>query len=208
MVIDQQAASSDLAGTLRALRRRWWLVLMCWLIVVATAAAWSFTATKEYSATPGCSSATGASTRSCSGRPSSPRTSDPAREAATNVKLVSLDIVAQRTAPSFPGLTAKEMSDQDQGRRRGQSDVVSVTATDHDPVRARDWPTRSRSQYIEYRRDSDRAKIRGAQALVQQRISTLTPAPAPKRRGPALSERADQFRSSRASRPATPNSWS
>ena len=193
MVTDQQAASSDLAGTLRALRRRWWLVLMCWLIVVATAAAWSFTATKEYSAVAGLLFRDPGFDQKLFGTTFLAPNKDPAREAATNVKLVSLDIVAQRTAPSFPGLTAEDISSKIQAEAEGESDVVSVTATDHDPARARELANVFARQYIAYRRDSDRAKIRGAQALVQQRINTLTPSQRLNAEGRALSARSDQL---------------
>ena len=100
---------------------------------------------------------------------------DPNREAATNVKLVSLDIVGPAHGARVPGLTAEDISRKMKVAAEGQSDVVAVTATDCAPVRARRLANTFAQQYIAFRRDSDRAKIRGAQALVQQRIATLTP---------------------------------
>jgi succinoglycan biosynthesis transport protein ExoP len=190
---DHQAVSSDLAGTLRALRRRWWLVPMCWVIVVASAAVFSLTAQKEYSADAGLLFRDPGFDQKLFGTTFLAPSRDPAREAATNVKLVSLDIVAQRTARFFPGLTARAVSDKIKAAPEGQSDVVSVTATDHDPVRARRLANAFAQQYIAFRRDSDRAKIREAQALVQQRISTLTPQQRVNPEGRSLSERADQL---------------
>jgi succinoglycan biosynthesis transport protein ExoP len=190
---DRQAASSDLAGALRALRRRWWLVPICWVLVVASATVFSLTAQKQYSADAGLLFRDPGFDQKLFGTTFLAPSRDPAREAATNVKLVSLDIVAQRTARFFEGLTAKQVSDKIQAAAEGQSDVVSVTATDHDPVRARRLANTFAQQYIAFRRDSDRAKIREAQALVQQRISTLTPQQRLNPEGRSLSERADQL---------------
>jgi succinoglycan biosynthesis transport protein ExoP len=193
MVTDQAAASSEFAVTLRALRRRWWLVPTCWVIVVATAAAFSFTAQKQYSASSGLLFRDPGFDQKLFGTTFLAPNKDPVREAATNVKLVSLDIVAERTAPAFPGLTAADISSKIKAAAEGQSDVVSVTATDPDPVRARRLANEFAQQYIAFRRNSDRAKIRGAQALVQQRIATLTPRQRLNTEGRSLSERADQL---------------
>jgi succinoglycan biosynthesis transport protein ExoP len=193
LVTDQAAASSEFAGTLRALRRRWWLVPTCWVIVVATAAVFSFTAQKQYSASSGLLFRDPGFDQKLFGTTFLAPNKDPAREAATNVKLVSLDIVAERTAPAFPGLTAADVSSKIKAAAEGQSDVVSVTATDPDPVRARRLANEFAQQYIAFRRNSDRAKIRGAQALVQQRIATLTPGQRLNAEGRSLSERADQL---------------
>jgi succinoglycan biosynthesis transport protein ExoP len=193
MVTDQAAASSEFAGTLRALRRRWWLVPTCWVIVVATAAVFSFTAQKQYSASSGLLFRDPGFDQKLFGTTFLAPNKDPAREAATNVKLVSLDIVAERTAPAFPGLTPADVSSKIKAAAEGQSDVVSVTAPDPDPVRARRLANEFAQQYIVFRRNSDRAKIRGAQALVQQRIATLTPGQRLNAEGRSLSERADQL---------------
>jgi capsular exopolysaccharide synthesis family protein len=168
-------------------------VLACWLIVVGTAAALSLTATKQYSASAGLLFRDPGFDQKLFGTTFLAPNKDPAREAATNVKLVSLDIVAERTAPSFPGLTAAKISSKVRAEAEGQSDVVSVTATDHDPVRARRLANAFAREYIAYRRDSDRAKIREAQALVQQRIATLTPQQRLNAEGRSLSGRSDQL---------------
>ena len=101
---DRQAASSDLAGALRALRRRWWLVPICWVLVVASATVFSLTAQKQYSADAGLLFRDPGFDQKLFGTTFLAPSRDPAREAATNVKLVSLDIVAQRTARFFGGL--------------------------------------------------------------------------------------------------------
>ena len=192
MVTEQQPGTSELARTVRALRRRWWMVPMCWVIVVGTAVAYSVTAEKQYSATPDGHSVIRASTRSCSGRPSSRRTViPPARRRRTSSSSRSTSWPrARRAVPRPDGYGDVERI---KAAAEGQSDVVSVTATDPDPVRARRLANTFAQQYIEFRRDSDRAKIREAQALVQQRISTLTPQQRLNPEGRSLSERADQL---------------
>jgi capsular exopolysaccharide synthesis family protein len=119
---------------------------------------------------------------------------DPTREAATNVKLVSLDVVAERTARLVRGFSADEISKKVKASAEGQSDVVSVIATDPLPARARNVANTYAQQYIAFRRDADRAKIREAEHLVQERLAALPPRARSGAEGRSLSERADQLR--------------
>ena len=59
---------------------------------------------------------------------------DPTREAATNITLVSLEAVADRTAADLGGgLTGDEVSSKVSVESEGQADVASIKATDPDP---------------------------------------------------------------------------
>ena len=193
MVKDQQAATSDLGGTLRALRHRWWLILLCWVVVVATALLFSVSAQKQYAATAELLFRDPGFDQKLFGTTFVTPSVDPARAAATNVKLVSLDGVAMLTARSFPGLTSSEISRKITVAAESQSDVVSVTAADYRPVLARQLANTFVQQYIKFRRDADRAKINEARTLVRRRIGALTRKERAAPKGRSLSARADQL---------------
>src|SRR5207248_3878073 len=90
-------------------------------------------------------------------------TADPQREAATNLRLVSLEVVAARTARRLGhGLTPSAVSAAVNVSADGQSDVVSVTATDHSPTFATTLANSFAQQFIIFRRNADREKIAGA----------------------------------------------
>jgi len=59
---------------------------------------------------------------------------DPDREAATNIGLVSLEVVAGRTSRALDGsLTPEQVQGKVQVASAGQSDLASITATDPNP---------------------------------------------------------------------------
>jgi succinoglycan biosynthesis transport protein ExoP len=186
--------AADLEGVLRAFRRRWWVPLVFWVLVVGSCLGLSVSQEKEYSATAGLLFRDPGLDQKLFGTTFVAQSRDPTRDAATNVKLVSLDVVAERTARLIRGFTADEISEKVKASAEGQSDVVSVVATDPIPVRARNVANTYAQQYIAFRRDADRAKIREAERLVQQRLAALPPQARAGAEGRSLSERADQLR--------------
>lgn len=104
------------------------------------------------------------------------RTVDPAREAATNIRLVSLGVVADRTASALDnGLTADEVFDRVEIAEEGQSDVVSIVATDPDPEDAAGLANAFAETYVDFRRQADRDQIRDAQRLIEADYERLSP---------------------------------
>ncbi len=101
---------------------------------------------------------------------------DPAREAATNVGLVSLDSVAQRASQELRGrqLSADEIRKKVTVAAQGQSNVVAVEATDPSPAFAAELANTVASQYIVFRREADRKKISHAVGLVRRQLERLT----------------------------------
>jgi capsular exopolysaccharide synthesis family protein len=95
---------------------------------------------------------------------------DPSREAATNKNLVSLPVVARIAARQLPGSTGKDVMQRVAIDSAGASDIVLITATDPSPSRAAALANAVAAAYIQYRRDSDRAKIFEAQRLVQAQL--------------------------------------
>jgi capsular exopolysaccharide synthesis family protein len=100
---------------------------------------------------------------------------DPAREAATNVELVSLEEVAARTARRLGrGFSGDDVSDAIEVEAEGQSDVVSISGTAPDPKFAARLANTFGEEYVDFRREADRSKIREAQQLVRRDVSGLS----------------------------------
>lgn len=98
---------------------------------------------------------------------------DPNRDAATNVRLVSLEVVADLTAEDIGGLTGDDVTDSVSVEQEGQSDVVSATAIDEDPEFAAELANAFAVNYVAFRQQADRAKIREAQDLVETELDSL-----------------------------------
>src|SRR4051812_42810840 len=94
---------ASIPGLLLVLRRRAKLILACVLIVPGAVLALSLAQQKEYSATASLLFRDPALDQKLFGSTLLQPNRDPAREAQTNVRLVSLKVVAARTARVLPG---------------------------------------------------------------------------------------------------------
>ncbi|MDQ3740253.1 MAG: polysaccharide biosynthesis tyrosine autokinase [Actinomycetota bacterium] len=181
-------------GLVRVLRRRVWLIVICIAVVAASAAAGSLRQQEQYTASASLLFRDPAFDRTLFGSSYFPATPDPAREAATNVELVSLNTVAARTADVLRTYTAAEISDKVVVEAKGQSDVVQTKATDPSPERAARIANVFAEQFIAFRREADRSKVREAQRLVDQQLRSLTPEERESENGESLRQRAEQLR--------------
>jgi polysaccharide biosynthesis transport protein len=184
--------SFNVAALVAVLRRRFILFIAIALVIPAAVVEWSLRQEKTYTAAaslllrdPGLDQKVfGASLES---------SRDPEREAATNIKLVSLDVVAERTSRRLDGrLNAGEIASKVEVEPEGQSDIVSVRASDSDPDFAAELANTVAAQYIRFRRRADRSKVRGAQEVVERKLAQVT---GHRRRAEvrALRQRADEL---------------
>jgi succinoglycan biosynthesis transport protein ExoP len=165
--------TSDLERVLRVLRRRRKLIALCTIGVAASAIFFSALQQGEYSAKaallfrdPGLDQTLFQS--------SNTQAVNPQRQGATNERLVSQPEVAARTSASLGGgITPSEVRSKIAVASEGQSDVISVTATDHDPAFAATLANAYANEFIGLRRDADRSVIKNAQTLVNQRLKDL-----------------------------------
>jgi polysaccharide biosynthesis transport protein len=157
-------------------RRNWVLLLICFVTVPAVALVYSLLQTPQYTAS---ASLLFGSTSLDQRLQSSSNTeeSDPIRAAATNLKLVSLRRISVLTAEALdqPSLTADDVSEKVKVNPEGESDLVSVEATDESPEFAAELANTFARQYIAFRRDSDRAKVTRAQNLIDAQLADLSP---------------------------------
>jgi polysaccharide biosynthesis transport protein len=191
--LQREEVAAPLA-VMRMLRRRIGVVLICALLVPAAALAFSLSQEKQYSAAASLLFRDPQLDQKFSGAPVFPPSNDPAREAATNAKLASLEVVAARTSKALGGkVPAGEITGKIAVAPAGQSDVVTITATDHDPVFAAKLANTFAEQFIAFRRDADRSKISAARQLVTDQLKRLSSAEAAGPQGTALRQRGEQL---------------
>jgi succinoglycan biosynthesis transport protein ExoP len=193
--MSERQESSRIGATLGPLRRRPWVVLACTLLVLAAAYGVSRLQEKQYTATASLFFRDPGFDQKLFGSTFVEPSPDPVRQAATDVKLVSLRVVAERTAAALGHrLTADEVAAKVTASAEGQADLVSISATDPSPVSAATLANTYAEQFIRFRREADRAKVREAQQLVQAQLDALSPAQRSGAQGQSLAQRADQLR--------------
>ncbi len=201
MSISQQPLSSaspgadqtELQRRLALLRRRWPILVVAMLLVAASAYTFSRTRPKEYSTSatllfrdPGFDS-------QLFGTTIQPTNQDPARAAATNVGLVSLRVVADRTASALGQLTGEQVSRLVSASAQGQSDLVKVSATTRSPTFSSRLANAFAQQFILFRRESDQSVIGQAARLVKSQLAGLRHGTANTPQARLLADRAQQL---------------
>jgi len=158
-------------------RRNLVLLLVCITAVPAAALAFSLAQTKEYTASASLLFRDPQLDQTLFGSSFFEPTGDPQRAAATNLRLVSLREVSERTARRLdrPGLTADMVGDSIEVSPEGESDIVAVEAVAGEPRLAALIANTFAREYIAFRRQADRAKVREAQTVVQTRLDELSP---------------------------------
>jgi succinoglycan biosynthesis transport protein ExoP len=163
-------------GIARALVRRAWLIGACVLLAAGAALVVSLLQTKQYTANASLLFRDPGFDERIFGHSVFENT-DPDREAATNVRLVSLEAVADLTAKDLPGnLDGDNVSNKVAIGSDPQSDVVTISATDPSPEFAAQIANTFATDYIGLRRAADRSKVRQAIRLVKRDLRELSPA--------------------------------
>jgi polysaccharide biosynthesis transport protein len=180
---------------IRVAKRNMGLILLCVVLAPAAALAVSLLQTKQYTASSSLLFRDPGLDQKFTGAPFFQEGEDEARLAATNLRLVSLDSLATRTARELdePGFGREDVANAVEVAADGPSDVVTVKATDRDPRFAAELANTYAREYIAFRREADRAKVREAQALVQSRLDAMTPEERASRSGQELEDSARQL---------------
>lgn len=186
---------TPLQALLAILRRRRLLVSTITLIVPIAALFFSLGQSKQYEAETSLLFRNAAFDQQLFGTTFFPESDDPARETATNIRLVSLEVVAVRTAEALPQLrlSSAAVSDKVKIGGEGESNIATITATDEDPRRAALIANTFSSEYIKFRQEADQSTLRNAQQIVQQQLDQLTPEEAAGPEGQRLRDRVEQF---------------
>ena len=157
----------------RSLRRHWKLFLLCTLLVPFAAVAISLVQDKRYTASASLLFRDPGFDEKLFGTPFFTPSQDADREAATNLQLVSLDVVARRAAERLGGRTQEQVSDAVTVSSEAGSNVIAVTAEARSPADAAKLANVFAEEYIAFRKEADRSKIREAQNLVRRQLAAL-----------------------------------
>lgn len=171
---DRRDETNTLDQVLLVLRRRWRIIVLCAVLVGASAVGFSLLQSKAYTASASLLFRDPGFDQKLFGTSFFIPNNDPTREAATNIDLVSLPTVAARTA-NVLGLRAGLIKSEVSVRGVGQANVAKISATDPSPVRAAKIANVYAQQYILFRQQADRSKISAAQGLVQNKLASLSP---------------------------------
>lgn len=184
-----------LERVIRIARRNTGLILLCVVLVPAVALAVALLQSKEYTASASLLFRDPGLDQKFTGTPFFQQGEDEARLAATNLRLASLDSVATLTARKIakPGFGWEDVSNAVEVAAEGQSDLVSIKATDHDPRFAARLANTFAGEYVLFRREADRAKVREALSLVERRLEAMTPEERAGRAGQDLQDSARQL---------------
>ena len=165
----------DVYRVIEALRRRVGLVVLCIVLVPLAALGLSLAQEKQYTATIAILFRNPGLDQAILGHGNilfPPIDAD--QEAATNLRLVDLDTV-DRLVGGQLGLSQGDVRGKINVQAQGNSNIVTVSATDPSARRAANIANVFGAQFIAFRRDADRAKINQATTLVQNRINELPP---------------------------------
>src|SRR4030095_16105409 len=171
---ERHAQLTDIERFLRILRRRKLVILLTFLGVTGAALALSLSKEKQYTASSSLLFRDPAIDRTLF-KTYPPPNVDAATESATNERLVKLPAVAQRTAERLGGgpITSALVFSKITVARQGQAQLLSVIATDHNPVFAAQLANTFAAEYINWRRDADRAIINRAQQDIRRQLNAV-----------------------------------
>ena len=171
----------DLERWIKILRRRWWVIVVSLLLVAGSAAAFSLTQPKKYSAGASLLFSQSQIGSDLLGITNNSSNATSAQVQADNVKLVQSPEVATRTARAL-GVAASVVTSEVSVSGQGQSDFVSVSATDKDPKVAASLANTYAHQFITFRAQNNRAAVIQVRNSLQNQYAAMS---LPQRRSPA-----------------------
>lgn len=155
----------DVYSILEALRRRWLLVVACVILVPAATVALSLSRPKKYTASISVLFRNPGFDQTLFGAPVLGPSTDATREAATNVRLIDLSVVADLTGRAL-GESGDAVRSKVSVSAQGDSDVVTVAATDSTPAAAARLANTYGNEYVAFRRTADQRKVLGAVSML------------------------------------------
>jgi tyrosine-protein kinase len=171
-MFDRLRGERDASSFVHAIRRYWWLVLLIAAIAAGGAYEFSKHKQKQYTATSSLLFTNQQLDQLVVGKGTTLGGSgDPTRSAATNHALLSLRAIAGLVASQLHIAIARVTSDVSIGSD-STSDVVSVTVTDQSPTMAAAIANAYVAQYKAFRKQTDRAQLTDALALVSSQMAT------------------------------------
>ena len=150
MIKHTEQEAGGLEQVLTVVRRRWWIIVACFVVAAVASFGYSLTRHKQYTATATLLFRNPGFDQKLFGTAFVAQQLDPAREAATNLDLVGLPTVASRTARALGGkLGGGQIKRKVKIATVGQADLIAIQATDPDPALAAKsrTPTRNSTSF-------------------------------------------------------------
>jgi succinoglycan biosynthesis transport protein ExoP len=189
-----ESTGAAMRSFLRALRRRWPILLVCIAVVPAAALIWSLQQPDEYEASASLLFRNVELDQS-EGSSFTPSSDDPTRAAETNLNLVTTGEVAARTAERLdtPGVTPGFVEDAIDVSLAGESDIADVTAKTEDPDLSAHLANAFALEFIEQRRRADRRAILAGKTRIEAELAQLSPAQAESLQGQRLNRQVEEL---------------
>jgi len=178
MTEDQHTETPSIHAFVRLLRRRWWVVVLCTVLVPCVAYVATSLQDDEYKATASLffGAPEFADELLNVGTGLDPGTGD--GDTATNLDLVSLDTIAARTARAMGGgVTPAGVAASVEVTSSEDSNVISILVTQPEPVLAARMANTYARQYIAFRASSNRGQIMRIRRLLEGEIRSLAARP-------------------------------
>ena len=177
---------------LPSIRRRWRIILLCVVLGGAGAVGFSLLQRSQYTASSVLLFRnTGFDQQLFSNQLFLP-SADPTSVTPTNIELVSLPIVASRTAAALH-LNRSEITSAVKISGVGQTNVAQISATDPSPARATLIANTYARQYVLFQQQRDQSQISAAYHLVERQLASMTPAQRSGASGQTLQSRATEL---------------
>jgi len=191
--MDTKQTNLSLEQMLGVLRRRAPWILLC--LVITTSAAYGFSKhqTKQYTATASLVFNNNQLGAQVAGLPVA-SSSNPQAQQNTNLKLVELGDMAEKTASVLGhGLTKEKVSANLSVSAQGESNIVNVAATATSPALAAEITNVYTDQFVAEQQNSNHAYYASALALVNKQLAGLSPQERVGSAGLALQDRAQSL---------------
>jgi receptor protein-tyrosine kinase len=193
-LLAEEHKALNLEGALAVIRARILLIVACFVLAAGSAFAYSTLQTKEYTATAKLLFRDPGLDQQAAGVPVT-GSRDPQRETATNVSLVKLGSVAERTADKVGGgVSPDAVLASVTVAPEGATDIATVAATSKTPRQAAVLANTFTEQFIATRREIDQAQVMSARRLVERQLAELSPQQRDGIRGQTLLDRQESLR--------------
>lgn len=192
--MDAEQANLSIEQVLGVMRRRAPWILLCFVLVAGAAFGFSKHQTKKYTATASLVFNNNQLSQQVAGLQAVSSGSSQVPQQQTNVKLIKLGDMADKTASRLgQGLTQEKVSADLSVIAQGESNIVNVAATSASPALAASIANTYSKVFVKEQQSSNHAYYAAALALVNKQLAALSPKQRLSPSGLALAGRAQSL---------------
>lgn len=175
----ETSSSAELPGlvrTLRVLRARWWVVVLCPIVALAFAVLYVERQPKQYTATAKLQFSTNSLPSQVAGVPGN-QTLDPEGVKATNLQLVTTEPVAALVVKALKlDMTPTALLEEVSASNPQNDYIVDISVTDESPVQAAAIANAFAEQYVIYSETQNVGQLVKGEQLINRKEEKLPPA--------------------------------